>query len=37
MLKRVPKDSGVLLAESLADKINENFYMGENVTYWLVF
>ena len=38
VIKRVPKDSRVPLAESLSDKINDNiFYNVENVTNWLFF
>ena len=35
-LKRVPKDSRVLLAESLSDKINGFFYNVEDVSKWLI-
>ena len=37
VLKRVPKDSRVPLAESLSDKIIDIFYNLEHVTKWLVF
>ena len=37
VLKRVPKDSRVLLAESLSDKINDIVYNVEDVTKWLFF
>ena len=37
VLKRVPKDSRVPLAESLQDKINEIVYNVEDVTKWLIF
>ena len=37
VLKRVPKDSRVPLAESLADKINDIVYNVEDVTKWLIF
>ena len=37
VLKRVPKDSRVLLAESLSDKINDIVYNVEDVTMWLIF
>ena len=36
VLKRVPKDSRVLLAESLSDKINDIVYNIEDVTMWLI-
>ena len=36
VLKRVPKDSRVPLAESLQDKINEIVY-NVDVTKWLIF
>ena len=37
VLKRVPKDSRVPLAESLSEKINDIFYNVEDVTKWLIF
>ena len=37
VLKRVPKDSHVPLAESLSDKINDIVYNVEDVTKWLNF
>ena len=37
VLKRVPKDSRVPLAESLSDKINDVVYNAEDVTKWLFF
>ena len=37
VLKRVPKDSRVTLAESLSDKINDIVYNIEDVTKWLTF
>ena len=37
VLKRVPKDSRVPLAESLLDKINGIVYNVEDVTKWLIF
>ena len=37
VLKRVPKDSRVPLAESLSDKINDIVYNVEDVTNWLTF
>ena len=37
VLKRVPKDSRVPLAESLSDKINDIVYNVEDVTKWLTF
>ena len=37
VLKRVPKDSRVPLAESLSDKINDIVYNVEVVTKWLIF
>ena len=37
VLKRVPKDSHVRLAESLSDKINDIVYSVEDVTKWLIF
>ena len=37
VLKRVPKDSRVPLAESLSDKINDIDYNVEDVTKWLIF
>ena len=37
VLKRVPKDSRVPLAESLSDKINDIVYKVEDVTKWLIF
>ena len=37
VLKRVPKDSRVPLAESLSDKINDIAYNVEDVTKWLIF
>ena len=37
VLKRVPKDSRVPLAESLSDKINDIIYNIEDVTKWLIF
>ena len=37
VLKRVPKDSRVPLAESLSDKINDIVYNVENVAKWLIF
>ena len=37
VLKRVPNDSRVPLAESLSDNINDIFYNVENVTKWLIF
>ena len=37
VLKRVPKDSRVPLAESLSDKINDIVYNVEDVTKWLFF
>ena len=36
VLKRVPKDSRVSLAESLSDKINAIVYNVEDVTKWLI-
>ena len=37
VLKRVPKDSRVPLAQSLSDKINDISYNVEDVTKWLIF
>ena len=37
VLKRVPKDSRVPLAQSLSDKINDIVYNVEDVTKWLIF
>ena len=37
VLKRVPKDSHVPLAESLSDKINDIVYNVEDFTNWLKF
>ena len=37
VLKRVPKDSRVPLAESLSEKINDIVYNVEDVTKWLIF
>ena len=37
VLKRVPKDSRVPLAESLSDEINDIVYNIEDVTKWLIF
>ena len=37
VLKRVPKNSRVPLAESLSDKINDIVYNVEDVTKWLIF
>ena len=37
VLKRVPKDSRVSLAESLSDKINDIFYNVDYFTKWLIF
>ena len=37
VLKRVPKDSRVPLAESLSDKLNDVVYSVEDVTKWLIF
>ena len=37
VLKRVPKDWRVPLAESLSDKINDIVYNREDVTKWLIF
>ena len=37
VLKRVPKDSPVPLAESLSDKIKDIFCNVEDVTKWLIF
>ena len=37
VIKRVPKDSRVPLAESLSDKINDIVYNVEDVTNWLIF
>ena len=37
VLKRVPKDSRVPLAESLSDKINDIVYNVEDDTKWLIF
>ena len=37
VLKRVPKDSPVPLAESLLDKINDIVYNVQDVTKWLFF
>ena len=37
VLKRVPKDSRVPLAESLSDKITDIVYNVEDVTKWLIF
>ena len=37
VLKRVPKDSRVPLAESLSDKINDIVCDVEDVTKWLIF
>ena len=37
VLKRVPKYSGVPLAERLSDKINGIVYNVEDVTKWLIF
>ena len=36
-IKRVPKDSRVPMAESLSDKVNDIFYIVEDVTKWLIF
>ena len=36
VLKRVPKDSRVPLAEILSDKINDIVYNKEDVTKWLI-
>ena len=37
VLKRVPVDSRVPLAESLSDKINDIVYNVKDVTKWLIF
>ena len=37
VLKRLPKDSRVPLAESHSDKMIDIFSIVENFTYWLVF
>ena len=37
VLKRVPKDSRVPLAESVSQKINDIVYNVEDVTKWLIF
>ena len=37
VLKRVPKDSRVPLAESLSEKINDTVYNVEDVRKWLIF
>ena len=37
VLKRIPKDSRVPLAESLSDNINDIFYNVEDITKWLTF
>ena len=37
VLKRVPKDSRVTLAESLSDRLNDIVYNVEDVTKWLIF
>ena len=37
VLKRVPKDSRVPLAERLSDKINDIVYNVEDVTKWIIF
>ena len=37
VLKRVPKDSRVPLAESLSEKINDIVYNVEDVTKWPIF
>ena len=37
VLKRVPKDLHVLLAENLSYKINDIVYNVEDVTKWLIF
>ena len=37
VLKRIPKNSLVPLAESVSDKINDVFYNVEDVTKWLIF
>ena len=37
VLKSVPKDSRLPLAESLSEKINDIFYNVEDVTKWLIF
>ena len=37
VLKQVPKNSRVPLAESLSDKINDIVYNVEDVTKWLIF
>ena len=37
VLKRVPKNSRVPLAEILLDKINDIVYNVKNVTKWLIF
>ena len=37
VLKRVPKDSLVPIAESLSDKINDIVYNVEYVTKWIIF
>ena len=37
VLKRVPKDSRVPLAEILSDKTNDIVYNVEDVTKWLIF
>ena len=36
-IKRVPKNSRVPMAESLSDKVNDIFYIVEDVTKWLIF
>ena len=36
VLRRVPKDSHILLAESLSDIINDIVYKIEDVTKWLI-
>ena len=37
VLKRVPKDSRIPLAESMWDKINDIVYDVKDVTKWLIF
>ena len=37
VLKRVPKNSRVPLAESLSDKLSDIVYNVEDVTKWLIF